>query len=751
MTPSGAGATASALAGSLVPHTHVQYPRITGWRVETVADWGRVSDSVSSPRTSARAFSCALTAVILARVRGVAGAEGVSRLLSDVGSERTVSYLEDVGNWVGFDEVVALWDAGGAIAHDLNFARHVGEDAVKVLGGSATATVLRALGSPDELLRRLDVTATRFSAAAKLETIEARAGYAEVSAVAAPGFIRAPQHCEWTQGLLSQVTQLFGLPPARVEHLTCQAMGAPDCRYFVTWDPVGSAQDGNAQAAMLEKQLDSLSKRLEGVFATAADLISSGDLEDTLARIADRAAQQVRAPKHLLAVRRSSGEFVSHQKGLTDDEASAVADRVFGDEEPPTNWCVAEIRSGQREYGRLVAMYEDGAQFFPQERELLELYARYAAAALDSATALLDARTNGEVAQRRHEEARALLELARCLASAGTSDEVASRLADAIPSVIDCDRVTVWLWNDADGELVRRAVNSAVWGDGLRGAKTLRGEDIPRVLAWLERPDAEPHFTDLETTAVKGPLEEIGAVASVSVPIATSQRFLGVVQVSVRDRAERLARSQELIDRLSGVAAHAVIALENGRLVDHITHQARHDQLTGLANRLVFGERVAAAAGRTDHEAKPFALFYIDLDRFKPVNDEFGHDVGDALLCAVAERLSNCARPEDTVARLGGDEFAVIVDAIEDASQLGPIAERFQKAFESPFVIDGHKLSVGASIGQAVWPVDATDVDGLLREADTRMYRVKRARPGGSGRGDGKVAAREELSQAPTA
>ncbi len=244
----------------------------------------------------------------------------------------------------------------------------------------------------------------------------------------------------------------------------------------------------------------------------------------------------------------------------------------------------------------------------------------------------------------------------------------------------------------------------------------------------------------METSPLKQPLGEVGAVASVAVPIATSQRFLGTVHVSVRERPERLAPSPELIDRLSGVVAHAVIALENGRLVDHITHQARHDQLTGLANRLAFGERITEVTRRAGNESKPFALFYIDLDRFKPVNDEFGHEVGDHLLRAVAERLCNCARGGDTVARLGGDEFAVIVGAIDDESQLGAIASRLDKAFEAPFVIDGHKLAVQASIGRAVWPIDAPDVEGLLREADATMYRVKRARAGANGnaRGDAR-------------
>jgi diguanylate cyclase (GGDEF)-like protein len=682
--------------------------------------------------------------MLLARVRELTGEEGVSQLLERAETTRTAEYLEDVGNWIGFDETVALWDAGEAITHDPSFARHVGEDGIRVLGGTATATVLRSLGSPEEHIRRLNVSAQRWSNAATLDAVEVRPGYAEVHAQTVPGLERHRQHCEWTTGMLSLATALFGLAPAHVEHSSCQALGAPFCRYYLTWDPEGESGDDSAQVAMLRMQLDSLTERLEGVFATAADLISTGDLEDTLARIAERAAQQVRAPKHLLAVRPSEGgEMVWHQKGLEDAEAREVASRVFTDQEVPDNWCVATVKSRDREYGRLVAMYQEGAEFFPQERELLELYARYAATALDSATALLEARSNRDEAERRDEEARALLELARRLASAGSSDEIATRLADAIPTVIDCDRVAVSLWDDEKRELVRRAVHSKT-GEEMAVA-SFRPEDIPQLAAWLEHPDPEPHFLDMENTPIKEPLSEVSAVASVAVPIATSQRFLGTVHVSVSQGAERLAPSPELRDRLSGVVAHAVIALENGRLVDHITYQARHDQLTGLANRLAFGERIADATRQTSGETKPFALFYIDLDRFKPVNDEFGHEVGDSLLRAVAERLRNCARPGDTVARLGGDEFAVIVRAIDDQSQLAPIAERFGKSFQSPFVIAGHQLSVQASIGRAVWPIDAPDVDGLLRRADTTMYQVKHARNGENGR-DGREVPRDGRS-----
>ena len=563
-----------------------------------------------------------------------------------------------------------------------------------------------------------------------------RPGYAEVRAVAVHGFPRHRHHCEWTIGLLTLTTALFGLKPARVEHPACQAAGAPDCRYHVSWenaDVEAEVEDG-AQTAMLRGQVASLSQRLQGVFATVTDLISTDDLDDTLRRIADRAAHQVRAPRHLLAVRPSpADDVVCYHRGLDDEEAQAVAAAVFREEGPPQNWCVAEVGSRQHEYGWLVAMNNEGAEFLPSERELLELYARYAAAALDNATALVEARARS-------------LELARSPRDRGHQrrGRAATRRRDP-----GGDRL-----RPRGGVAVGRGQQRAGAAGGEHHGSP--GDDERRqissrrppaaVLPGSARPDPEPYFLDMRTSPLKQSLGEVGVVASVAVPIATAQRFLGTVHVSVRERPERLADTPELRDRLSGVAAHAMIALENGRLVDHMTYQARHDQLTGLENRLAFGERITAATQREAESARPFALFYIDLDRFKPVNDQFGHEVGDDLLCAVAERLRGCARPGDTVARLGGDEFAVIVEAIEDESQLAPVAERLERAFEAPFVVEDQELTVQSSIGRAVWPLDATDVEGLLRAADATMYRAKRSRPDTGSRPAGDHAGASGLS-----
>jgi diguanylate cyclase (GGDEF)-like protein len=376
-------------------------------------------------------------------------------------------------------------------------------------------------------------------------------------------------------------------------------------------------------------------------------------------------------------------------------------------------------------------MSEPGSRFFPQERELFEVYARYAASALDSATALIEAK-------QRYAQSSALLELARALAAAGTSEEIARRLADAVPSVVDCDRVAVYLWDAANHRLVRASVNEH------GQAVPERSEEEPTVTPspggpveeLLVAPNCEPIFVDATTghPALRRIVAQVEAVASIVVPLATSDSLLGLLAVSVSSGPERMTPNADLLDRLSGVAAQATSALQNGRLVDQITHQALHDQLTGLANRLQFADTLRAAIIRARTAREPLQIFYIDLDGFKPVNDEFGHAVGDELLVAVGERLRACTRAGDTVARLGGDEFAVLIDA-----QGGPrpdsdeVLERFTAALDGTFAVAGLELRIGASVGSATFPLDGADAEALLRHADQAMFEAKRDRRRGRG------------------
>jgi diguanylate cyclase (GGDEF)-like protein/PAS domain S-box-containing protein len=168
---------------------------------------------------------------------------------------------------------------------------------------------------------------------------------------------------------------------------------------------------------------------------------------------------------------------------------------------------------------------------------------------------------------------------------------------------------------------------------------------------------------------------------------------------------------------------------ERKRTEEALAHQALHDGLTGLPNRLLLQDRLAQAIRMGERDSRPFALCVIDLDRFKDVNDTLGHLAGDQLLQEVAFRLRSALRASDTVARLGGDEFALVLpDADAGAAMLA--AQKVVECLGASLMLEGHEVAVGASVGIAVYPENGSDADTLLRRADLAMYTAKQTRGG---------------------
>jgi diguanylate cyclase (GGDEF)-like protein/PAS domain S-box-containing protein len=161
------------------------------------------------------------------------------------------------------------------------------------------------------------------------------------------------------------------------------------------------------------------------------------------------------------------------------------------------------------------------------------------------------------------------------------------------------------------------------------------------------------------------------------------------------------------------------------RAEEKLRHLAHHDALTGLPNRLLFAANLDQALERARRHRQPLALMFLDLDRFKLVNDTLGHAVGDRLLQVVAQRLKACVRAEDTVARLGGDEFTVILGELGDPEDAALLAEKLIGAVREPLIIDEHELAVSASIGISLFPENATDSADLTKAADAALYRAK--------------------------
>jgi diguanylate cyclase (GGDEF)-like protein/PAS domain S-box-containing protein len=183
--------------------------------------------------------------------------------------------------------------------------------------------------------------------------------------------------------------------------------------------------------------------------------------------------------------------------------------------------------------------------------------------------------------------------------------------------------------------------------------------------------------------------------------------------------------------RIESISAVARDITDLKAAQSQMLHAATHDYLTGLPNRLLLYDRLEQALARYRRYGQPVALLFLDLDRFKPVNDEMGHQVGDAVLVEVADRIHEVVRETDTAARVGGDEFAVLVEGIGDLDALRTIASRLRDSISAPVRLPGVTAQVGVSVGLVVVDDDSADVDALMALADAAMYRAK-----ASGRGE---------------
>ena len=224
-------------------------------------------------------------------------------------------------------------------------------------------------------------------------------------------------------------------------------------------------------------------------------------------------------------------------------------------------------------------------------------------------------------------------------------------------------------------------------------------------------------------------LAAIGAKDCVAAPLVEENVVIGVIAVFDRetDVSTFTADDGRLFETL---AKHASVALENGRLIERLheharqrDYVARHDALTGLANRADFHEQLLRSISSAEHTSGRVLVALLDLDHFKEVNDTLGHHHGDLLIREVARRLRETLPPETGLARLGGDEFAVFAPALTiDPAHLGRIIHR---AFTEPFLLDDLAIEIGASVGIAIYPEHGSDPSTLLRQADVAMYEAK--------------------------
>lgn len=222
-----------------------------------------------------------------------------------------------------------------------------------------------------------------------------------------------------------------------------------------------------------------------------------------------------------------------------------------------------------------------------------------------------------------------------------------------------------------------------------------------------------------------------GAMARVETVLKTGSVFRGDIHLKRRDGRVILARA----------SAKAIAAWELDRgavwTLEDVTEQradaarvaflAHHDQLTGLPNRILLGDRLRVALAQAARNKAGCGLMFLDLDRFKSINDTLGHAIGDELLIEVSRRLKISVRDSDTVARLGGDEFVVVLPSLKSAEDAEVVAKKILASVGSPYELSGHPVRTSPSIGIALYPENAADGDELLKHADAAMYEAKQS------------------------
>ena len=227
---------------------------------------------------------------------------------------------------------------------------------------------------------------------------------------------------------------------------------------------------------------------------------------------------------------------------------------------------------------------------------------------------------------------------------------------------------------------------------------------------------AAPSFVSMQA--------RFGAIRCFVLPIVCRTEVSGALVIGVFDQQ---TLSDELIEQVRDLGNRVGVALDAQAREAQLVLRAHHDDLTGLPNRALLRERLQQELAHARRSGNQLALLFLDLDRFKSVNDTMGHDSGDQLLRMTASRLRDCLRESDTVARLGGDEFVVLLTGLPSPQQAVKLAEQIIASLAQSFQIDGSECFIGASIGISLYPADGATAEELLKHADIAMYRAKAA------------------------
>lgn len=319
-------------------------------------------------------------------------------------------------------------------------------------------------------------------------------------------------------------------------------------------------------------------------------------------------------------------------------------------------------------------------------------------------------------------------EIDRAVLSALDVTQIVETVLVRARDVCPCDMVSVVL---TDGDHPLAYVSPGPGEEWERHLCEIADED-------RERLQASPPILRLESgpamPSYVAPLVALGARNYVVLPLLFKQELAGIIVLA--NSQTPVGQEDDLV-QMRRLADQVAVALANVQMIDRVRFLAYYDSLTSLPNRVLFKERLQQALAGAHRSQRMVAVFFLDLDHFGRINDTLGHEQGDQLVRDVGARLLACCRESDSVARpggerpppnvarLGGDEFTILIPDLTDPQEAAGVARRLLASFAQPFRLAGHEVFVTASIGIAVYPFDAEDMEGLLKSADTAMYHAK--------------------------
>jgi diguanylate cyclase (GGDEF)-like protein/PAS domain S-box-containing protein len=338
-----------------------------------------------------------------------------------------------------------------------------------------------------------------------------------------------------------------------------------------------------------------------------------------------------------------------------------------------------------------------------------------------------------DITERRQAEKRQMMEHAvtRALAEAGTVPETMTAVLRTLCTDLGWHYGARWRWNPASGRLQR----AESWGPDSAGIRQFDeaiasfeiepradGSGLASRAFCARKPVWIADIRDSEGFRRQALATAAGLHAGFAFPLMRGSQVLGVMEFFHRDAGEP---NPVLVNTAEAIGSEVGQYLVRTQAEEAVKFMAMHDALTRLPNRAMFAERLAGAIANAERHGRTLAVLFIDLDKFKVINDTLGHEAGDYVLGEASRRLTEGLRAGDTVARLGGDEFVVLLEEVLDPVYVGSVSQKLIDTLAAPFTIGGREYRVTASIGVSAYPADGADPETLLKSADAAMYRAK--------------------------